>query len=95
MLGDRSLALATSRRGATVSYTQCVADRSPAPATGSDPFCSICGSGAWARTLLVFASDNGGGNHFAMGNAPLRGGKHTPLEGGVRVRRQSGLSECP
>lgn len=35
------------------------------------------------NTLVVFLSDNGGASDG--GNAPLRGGKATPFEGGVRV----------
>ena len=40
--------------------------------------------GMWESTLLTFVSDNGGPlDHTA--NHPLRGGKHTFYEGGVRV----------
>lgn len=38
----------------------------------------------WDQTVLVFASDNGGPLDHTT-NAPLRGGKHTFWEGGVRV----------
>ena len=44
--------------------------------------------GLWARTLIVVSSDNGGPVNAAQGsgnNYPLRGGKHTDFEGGVRL----------
>ena len=46
--------------------------------------------GMWERTLIVHLSDNGGpvdstaGAHHAN-NFPLRGGKHSNWEGGIRV----------
>ena len=40
--------------------------------------------GMWESTALIFVSDNGGPLDHTT-NAPLRGGKHTFLEGGVRV----------
>jgi hypothetical protein len=44
--------------------------------------------GMWANTLLVVSSDNGGpafSDQHAASNFPLRGGKYTFFEGGVRV----------
>lgn len=38
----------------------------------------------WENTVLVFVADNGGPLDHCT-NAPLRGGKHTFFEGGVRV----------
>ena len=49
-------------------------------------------AGAWERSLVIFMSDNGGGipvvsdaRTDVLSNYPLAGGKHTNLEGGVRV----------
>merc|ERR1719450_316605 len=39
--------------------------------------------GMWENTLLIFTSDNGGASFG--NNYPLRGGKYSPFEGGVRV----------
>ena len=41
--------------------------------------------GAWENTLLFFISDNGGPLAQSADNTPLRGGKHTDYEGGIRV----------
>jgi arylsulfatase A-like enzyme len=41
--------------------------------------------GRWENTLTVFISDNGGPLAQSAENTPLRGGKHTDYEGGVRV----------
>lgn len=41
-------------------------------------------NGMWERTALIFVSDNGGPLDHCT-NAPLRGGKHTFFEGGIRV----------
>jgi len=42
-------------------------------------------TGAWENTLLFFISDNGGPLAQTANNTPLRGGKHSDYEGGVRV----------
>ena len=36
-------------------------------------------------TLIVWCSDNGGATRFGADNSPLRGGKGTAFEGGIRV----------
>jgi arylsulfatase A-like enzyme len=41
--------------------------------------------GRWGNTLTFFISDNGGPLAQSADNVPLRGGKHTDYEGGVRV----------
>lgn len=41
--------------------------------------------GVWEKTLIFFISDNGGPLAQSADNAPLRGGKHTDYEGGIRV----------
>ena len=41
-------------------------------------------AGLWDNTVLILVSDNGGPLDHTT-NAPLRGGKHTFWEGGVRV----------
>ncbi len=43
------------------------------------------GEGVWENTLLFFISDNGGPLAQSANNAPLRAGKHTDYEGGIRV----------
>ena len=53
--------------------------------------------GMWNDTLYIFSSDNGGpsydgSHHLAANNWPLRGGKTTDFEGGVRVLGR--VSEC-
>ena len=40
-------------------------------------------TGMYDNTLIVFVSDNGAADHG--NNFPLRGGKYTPFEGGVRL----------
>jgi len=42
-------------------------------------------TGTWENTLLFFFSDNGGPLAQSADNSPLRGGKHTDYEGGVRT----------
>jgi arylsulfatase A-like enzyme len=41
--------------------------------------------GVWENTLIFFISDNGGPLAQSADNTPLRGGKHTDYEGGIRV----------
>lgn len=41
--------------------------------------------GRWENTLTFFLSDNGGPLAQSADNTPLRGGKHTDYEGGVRT----------
>jgi len=41
--------------------------------------------GMWENTLMLFMSDNGGPIYDAASNYPLRGGKYSDFEGGVRV----------
>jgi len=41
--------------------------------------------GMWESTLMFFASDNGGPIYAGGNNYPLRGGKYSEFEGGVRV----------
>jgi arylsulfatase A-like enzyme len=41
--------------------------------------------GLWESTLIFFISDNGGPLAQSADNTPLRGGKHTDYEGGIRV----------
>ncbi|MEY4689461.1 MAG: hypothetical protein RIR76_3484 [Verrucomicrobiota bacterium] len=41
--------------------------------------------GIWENTVVFFISDNGGPLAQSADNAPLRGGKHSNYEGGVRV----------
>jgi arylsulfatase A-like enzyme len=42
-------------------------------------------TGTWENTLLFFFSDNGGPLAQSADNTPLRGGKHTDYEGGLRT----------
>ncbi|MHC4908424.1 MAG: sulfatase-like hydrolase/transferase [Planctomycetota bacterium] len=42
-------------------------------------------TGVAERTLVIFINDNGGATNNASVNAPLRGTKGTPFEGGLRV----------
>lgn len=49
---------------------------------------AIKARGVWDATVMTFASDNGGSSTLsenAANNFPLRGGKYSPFEGGVRV----------
>eukprot|EP00928_Gymnodinium_smaydae_P038501 TRINITY_DN2654_c0_g1_i2.p1 TRINITY_DN2654_c0_g1~~TRINITY_DN2654_c0_g1_i2.p1 ORF type:complete len:599 (-),score=59.24 TRINITY_DN2654_c0_g1_i2:496-2220(-) len=41
--------------------------------------------GLWENTLIVLQADNGGHPKFGASNYPLRGGKATNWEGGIRV----------
>ena len=40
--------------------------------------------GMWASTLMLWSADNGGPQYWNANNWPLRGGKGTDFEGGVR-----------
>lgn len=51
--------------------------------------------GHYDRTLLVMASDNGGLLQMEQPNMPLRGGKQSFLEGGIRVRTAVGGGYMP
>ena len=45
-------------------------------------------AGLWDQTLMTFMSDNGGSidhSENAASNYPLKGGKYSPWEGGIRV----------
>jgi arylsulfatase A-like enzyme len=46
---------------------------------------SLSDSGQWERTLVFFFGDNGGQNKIGANNGPLRDGKGSLYEGGVRV----------
>ena len=49
---------------------------------------ALIAAGLWNQTLITFFSDNGGVidiSESAGNNYPHRGGKYTPLEGGIRV----------
>lgn len=41
--------------------------------------------GLMDNTLIIYTSDNGGGERSGQLNADFRGGKFTPMEGGIRV----------
>ena len=51
--------------------------------------------GMWQHTLMIFASDNGGPIGPQASNVPLRGGKDTNLEGGVRTLAALGGGALP
>ena len=49
---------------------------------------ALTAKGLWSDTLMTFFSDNGGCvelSENAGNNFPLRGGKYSPFEGGIRV----------
>ena len=41
--------------------------------------------GMWEDTVMIFTTDNGGNLHGSGYNFPLRGGKYSEFEGGVRA----------
>jgi len=51
--------------------------------------------GFYEKTLIAIASDNGGLLPYEQGNQPLRGGKNTLFEGGVRIRAAIGGGYLP
>ena len=48
-------------------------------------FDAVRSNGLENKTLVIFTSDNGGANRHGAVNLPLRGGKGSTLEGGIRV----------
>jgi arylsulfatase A-like enzyme len=81
---ERKLATAVDPRPATANpvYAAMIEQLDRAVGRVLD---AIEASGQGNRTIVIFTSDNGGLEGFSTSNAPLRAGKGTLYEGGIRV----------